>query len=462
MANTTIPPVASRSTRRMSRRDFLKASGLGFAGAALLGAAGCGSGASGNGKVLNAIFLPATWGTVVQETLAPQYESETGVKVNVELLARDGIYSKLATLVAAEDSSYDIFNLDYNWVPLFAEGGHLVPLDDMLSSEDREDFFDLALRVASWEGELYGLPQTIHPHLLWYRNDLFDNPSVQDQFRAATGSQLKPPETFDEWRTIAKFFNGKTFGDRKIYGWAAQAAQGFGNVHSWLSFLFSFGAEAFNESYTKSTLATEKAIGATAQWNQMLPYTPPGTNDYTYAEVTTAAQQGTLATAMQWSWGATAVDEPDLSRTAGDWSFTQVPRGPGAQSHPHLAEWVISVPKYSRNVEEAKRFAAWLETKRNDVLQAELGAGDPVRRSSYTNPTLTEATIPGTNVKRFRRYPVVLEAMENAMPRPRIPEEERWEILVSEKLMALQVALLTSPEVALEKADAAVQEMLAS
>ncbi len=81
-------------------------------------------------STLNAIFLPAAWGTVVKEQLAPQYEEETGVKVNVELIGRDAIHEKMATLFAGQDSSYDIFNLDYNWIPEFGEGGHLVPLDD--------------------------------------------------------------------------------------------------------------------------------------------------------------------------------------------------------------------------------------------------------------------------------------------------------------------------------------------
>ena len=81
---------------------------------------------------IRAIFLPATWGTVVKETLAPQYEKETGVKVEVQLIARDAIHDKMATLFAAKDPSFDVFNLDYNWIPEFGRAGHLVPLDDKL------------------------------------------------------------------------------------------------------------------------------------------------------------------------------------------------------------------------------------------------------------------------------------------------------------------------------------------
>lgn len=447
----------------MNRREFLKIGGAGLAGAALLGATGCtgrgGGQSGGGGKQLNAIFLPATWGTVVKDTLAPEYEKKTGVKVSVELIDRNAINEKLATLIAGQDSSYDIFNLDYNWIPQFSENQNLVALDDVLSDKNRQDFHPKALEVASYNGALYGIPQTIHPHLLWYRSDLFGNPDVRSQFNEATGNELKPPQTMDEWLNILKFFNGKSFDGKKVYGWAAQAAKGFGNVHTWLSFLFSYGGNALNEDFTESTLSTPESIAATKMWTEMMKYTPPGINDYTYAEVTTAAQQGTIATAMQWSWGAFEVDVPDKSKTVGLWKFTQVPAGPGASSHPHLAEWVLSIPKFSQNTEEAKKFIAWLETKKNDVRQADMGGGDPVRQSSYSNPKLTEQTLKGTNVKRFRRFPEVLDAMKTTKPRPLFPQEEKWELLVSEQLSAIQQGQ-KSPEEALKAADSAVNAML--
>ncbi|MGH3088084.1 MAG: ABC transporter substrate-binding protein [Rubrobacteraceae bacterium] len=457
-AQGTIDDGGNRVSREISRREFLKVGGAGLAGLALLGSAGCGTGGRGGGQ-LNAIFLPATWGTIVQDTLAPQYEEETGVRVNVELIARDAIHDRLATLIAGRDSSYDIFNLDYNWIPEFSQNENLVPLDDVLTDGDREDFFPTALEVGSYQGTLFGVPQTIHPHLLWYRRDLFEDPDVQNQFQDATGNELNPPQTMDEWLAILQFFNKKSFGGDEVFGWAAQAARGFGNVHTWLSFLFSYGADALNDDFTESTLSTPEAQAATETWIEAMQYTPPGINDYTYAEVTTAAQQGRIATALQWSWGAWEVDVPENSQTVGQWEFVQVPAGSGGQSAPHLAEWVISISRYSQNVDQAKDFIAWLESKKNDVRQADLGGGDPVRRSSYSNPELTEQMLPDTDVARFRRYPEVLEAMETTRPRPFFAQEERWELVVSEQLSALQQGQ-KSVEEALEAADAEVNQML--
>src|SRR5947209_872284 len=113
------------------------------------------SAAAADSITIRAIFLPATWGTVVKNTLAPQFEKETGIKVEVQLIARDAIHDKMATLFAAKDASFDVFNLDYNWIPEFGRAGHLVDLDDKLTAEDKTDFFPLALKVASWNGKLY-------------------------------------------------------------------------------------------------------------------------------------------------------------------------------------------------------------------------------------------------------------------------------------------------------------------
>jgi multiple sugar transport system substrate-binding protein len=447
---------------KSQRRAFGRgAATLAFVAAATVTISGCaagapqgGGGGDGDQVTLNAIFLPATWGTVVQEQLAPQYEEETGVKVNVELVARDAIHERMATLFAGQDASYDIFNLDYNWIPEFGQGGHLVPLDDALSEEDRADFHPLSLEVATWDGQLLGIPQTIHPATLWYNNALYTDPDTMAAYEQETGEALAPPATFDEWFTQVQFFDGREFNGQELSGWAAQAAKGFGNVHTWLSFAFSYGCEPFNADFTESTLSTPECIEATERWAEMMQYMPAGANEFTYDNVTSAAQQGTIATAVQWSWGAFAVDDPETSQTVGQWEMVEMPDTANAEGSGHLAEWVISVSKYSENVEEATKFAAWLETKENDVFQAANGAGDPVRMSSYEDATLTGETLPDSDVPRFRRLPVVLDAMKSAGARPFFPGEEIWETTLSTELSAISLGE-RSVEEGLARADEA-------
>ena len=416
-------------------------------------------GGEGGKPTLNAIFLPATWGTIVKEDLAPKYEQETGVKVNVQLIGRDAIHEKMATLFAGQDSSFDVFNVDYNWIPEFGDAGHLEPMDDVLTDEDKSDFLPLSLQVATYNDQLLGIPQTIHPALLWYRADLYNDKEVQAEFQKETGTALKPPTAMDEWQQQVKFFHGRTIKGQKLSGWAAQAAKGFGNVHTWLSFCYSYDCKPFNDDFTQSSLSTPEGKAATASWAEMMKYMPEGANQFAYDNVTTAAQQGTIATAIQWSWGAFAVDDPKASKTVGDWEFVQIPAGPSGTSSAHLAEWVISVSKYSKNVDEAKKFAAWLETKQNDVYQASQGGGDPVRTSSYADPKLTEETLPDSKVLRFRRFPVVLEAMKTAQPRPFFPAEESWETTFSTELSSISLGK-SSVDDGLARADEGINKSL--
>ncbi|MUG71536.1 extracellular solute-binding protein [Paenibacillus validus] len=421
---------------------------------------------TGEPVTLNSVFLASTWGTSVQE-LAKQYEKETGVKVNVELVGRDVIYQKIATSIAGK-ANYDLFSVDYNWIPEFASQNSLVPLDDMIKTYhfDTSKLLPKALAAGQWNGKngsfgeggtIYGLPQTVHPHLLWYRSDLFNNETFKQEFKAKYGYDLAPPKTMKEFRDASEFFNGKVVDGQKIYGWAAQASKGFGNVHTWLTFLYSNEGDVFDWNTMKSSLSTPESIEATKTWVDLLQFSPPGINDYTFVEVASDAAQGRLAMAIHWSWSAFEVDDPTKSKTLGKWDFAQTPAM--KKSVADYSSWPMVIPKSSKNSDEAFKFMAWLESKENDVNQALLGAGDPVREESYSDPALTNKLIDGTNVKQFRRYDALKETMKTTKARPWFPQDEKWETTVSEYLSAAQHKRM-SVEEALKKADEAVNKMM--
>jgi multiple sugar transport system substrate-binding protein len=371
-------------------------------------------------------------------------------------------------LSIAGQANYDLFNVDYNWVPEFASTDSLYPLDDMIKkyNVDTSKYLPRALALTQWNGKngqfgsggpIYGLPQTIHPHVLWYRSDLFNDDKIKQEFKAKYGYDLVPPKTMKQFRDAAEFFNGKEVNGQKMYGWAAQASKGFGNVHTWLTFMYSNGADVIDWNKMTSSLSTPEAVEATKTWVDLLKYSPPGVNDYTFAEVASDAAQGKLAMALHWSWSAFEVDDPKSSKTVGKWDFVQVPEM--KQSVPHLAGWSIAMPKTTKHPDEAFKFMSWLESKQNDVKQAAMGGGDPVREESYSDPTLTGQKIQGTEVKTFRRYEPLKEAMKTAKARPFFPQEEKWESTVSEYLSAAQLKQI-SVEEALKKADDAVNKML--
>jgi multiple sugar transport system substrate-binding protein len=417
--------------------------------------------------VLNAMFLGATWGVAAKE-MAKEYEAQTGVKVEIELVGRDDIHAKLALAIAGE-ADYDIFNIDYPWVPEFASTGNLLPLDDLAQkyNVDLSAYLPLALATTQWNGKngdfggggtVYGLPQTIHPHLLWYRRDLFEDAVFKSSFKAQYNRDLSVPATWDEFGEVAEFFHGKTDSEgRKLSGWAAQATKGYGNIHTWLTFVYCYGGDVFDWDTMTPTLTTPAVVEATKEWADLLKFSPPGINDYTFAEVSSDAAQGRLAMAIHWSWSAFEVDDPEKSLTVGKWDFAPVPKAKYSVSH--LAAWPIVIPKTTDNPEEAFKFIAWLENAENDVRQAHMGGGDPVRTASYQDARLVDQMIAGTDIHKFRRYEALAEAMKTTKVRPFFPQEEKWEITVSPFLSAVQIGDMTVVE-ALEAADKAVVKML--
>ncbi len=171
------------------------------------------NGSDGKQVTLNTVFLGSSWGQATQE-LAKEYEKETGVKVNVELVGRDVIYQKLALSIAGQ-ANYDLFNVDYNWIPEFASTGSLLPLDDYLKKNnvDTSKYLPRALALSQWNdkngsfgegGTIYGLPQSIHPQLLWYRSDLFNDPQIKEEFKAKYGYDLVPPKDMKQFRDAAE------------------------------------------------------------------------------------------------------------------------------------------------------------------------------------------------------------------------------------------------------------------
>ncbi len=51
-----------------------------------------------------------------------------------------------------------------------------------------------------------------------YRKDWFERPELQAEFKEKYGWDLAPPETFDQLKQIAEFFQGREIDGKTVYG----------------------------------------------------------------------------------------------------------------------------------------------------------------------------------------------------------------------------------------------------
>ena len=51
-----------------------------------------------------------------------------------------------------------------------------------------------------------------------YRKDWFARPELQAEFKEKYNRDLAPPKTWDEFKEVAEFFQGRTIDGKKVYG----------------------------------------------------------------------------------------------------------------------------------------------------------------------------------------------------------------------------------------------------
>jgi len=141
-------------------------------------------------------------------------------------------------------------------------------------------------------------------------------------------------------------------------------------------------------------------------------FTPPGYASFNADEVNAHLLQGTAAMSINWPAWVPAVDDPSKSRVVGKIAFAPMP-GEKNSGVAEIGNWLLAIPRGSRNPERAFDFLLWATSAEQMKLSA-LRGNPPTRLSVFQDSELLE---------QYRSYPVQLESLRSSRPRPRTP---RW------------------------------------
>src|SRR5438094_8037427 len=147
---------------------------------------------------------------------APDFEKLTGAKVQVITVPFADLYQKLLTDFATKTNSYDATVFDPQWMGDYVPPGYLEDLTGRVQSDSSLQWNDIAPFFrdfsATFKGKVYTIPLDGDFQMVYYRTDLLQKDG------------LKPPETRDDYISIAQHYQGKDLnGDgRADYGscWA--------------------------------------------------------------------------------------------------------------------------------------------------------------------------------------------------------------------------------------------------
>ncbi len=157
------------------------------------------------GETLNMLILPSP-STDALKKLLPHFYRQTGIKVNLAVYPYDEVFEILSNLHL--HPYYDLLRIDMACFPWFAEKA-LTPLAEIapelpallanFSAEIGHHFSQIA-------GKAYALPFDASTQLLFYRRDLFEDPTIKRMFYEKSGKELKIPTSFAEFDAITAFF----------------------------------------------------------------------------------------------------------------------------------------------------------------------------------------------------------------------------------------------------------------
>ena len=444
----------SLAKNALSRRDFLRMTGAGLAGASLLGIAGCGQESGTQGSAGGDVWKQFRGTTIefISENTAPTsaiaanlqpFKEKTGIDVQISQLELGELVQKVALDFGSGEGRYHVIYADpYQVLAPYYQG--LANLNDFNEDDNfpsvpkgLQDFIPTQLTASGRfenDEDLLALPYDC-PTMIWmYRKDLFEKYS--DQMSQDLGFDPTPSDsvTWEQYYQIAEWFNDNAKQD--VASGTGQMAKQYDSLMADFSdVLWAYGGNYFENGEQLGNLGSEdpgpsildqpEAIEAATFYKKLVDIANPGSTTWDWTGVADAFKAGELAMMPDFHEFAASLEAPD-SKVAGKVGYAPLPTGPARSAN----IWGGTGIGINSGAEEDKQGAAWLflvwatspETQRMGLFSKE-GGGTPTRQSVYDMPEVQEATKPPSKAPNMLTYDAVSKAWDpgNIGLRPKIP-----------------------------------------
>jgi multiple sugar transport system substrate-binding protein len=347
--------------------------------------------------------------TPLQENLAkivPDFEKETGIKVEFELLNHFEVINKGQADFLSGRGHYDAVMMHgFQLGPMLASGT-IRPIEEFLGNKSLADpslnvadFIQSPYKTtAFYGGKQYGFINWNYNQVYWARSDLLNDPGEKAAFKAKYGYDLGPAKTLEQMRDIAEFFTRKK-GEKlagvtlesDFYGIVLEGVTGGTTFTTlWRDFIKNYGGDVV-DAEGRPSIDTPEAIKGIKAWAALWKFGPPGMAEYSLLDIPTVMDNGIAAQTIAWSDFVLGVDQTGKSRLAGKFAYGPVPAAAGNEAH-HYTEAEPSVTvlaKTSKHPEATFLFLQWLASKRvQDKLIDVGGGGVPIRETSWALPVI--------------------------------------------------------------------------
>jgi len=306
--------------------------------------------------------------------MTPEFEQETGMEAVVELLGFEPLVTKELTASQGRTGEYDVMQIVYFEVPVYAEAGWLYDLTEWVERDKAEvkpDDIHPVLRDAhaTYKGRWYGMPMHVNSHAFFYRKDIFKEMG------------LNPPNSWDEAISHAKKINERYAPN--LYGVTFMGAPDIQLGGEISEIMTSQGGYFYDTKTYEPTVDSPAGIKTFQILQELVKYAPPGVTGYALDANYNAFAQGQAAMCIAWTTGVFFFNDPTKSKIVDKWEVMSMPGGYTLQGG-----WSITVSQYSKNKEAAWEWIKWASSP--EMEERLLGNMETPRLSLLKDPQIQE------------------------------------------------------------------------
>jgi multiple sugar transport system substrate-binding protein len=368
--------------RKLNRRDFLKMSGTGLAGAALLGASGCGGGGGGSGNIAFSMGPddPNKTYTKLVDKFNKQNKGSFQVTIR-EMPADTGAYfDKLRTEFQAGGGEIDVIGGDTIWPIQFAAQGWVQDLSDNFPASEQNKFLPAPIQASIYEGAIYGVPWFEDAGLLYSRSDLLEQAGYS-----------APPETWDELKEMAL----KISQDKGIpNGFVFQGKNYEGGVCDALEYIRTHGGDVLsNVTSGDVVIDSPEATAGLEMYHSMITdgVAPKAVANMDETISVPVFGNGEAVFLREWpgTYGDIAGGAYKIKKE--QVAVSPIPVDPGNESSSTLGGWTFMINAQTDMPDEAWEFVKFMTSYESFKYRAIEGGYISARKAILDDPAVQEA-----------------------------------------------------------------------
>jgi ABC-type glycerol-3-phosphate transport system substrate-binding protein len=319
--------------------------------------------------------------THIIEAMLPDFEKQTGIKVEFEKVNYGDMHDKLATQLVSPESYYNVLEVDFLWAGEFPAAGWLIDLKPLAEKDkvDLDAFIPSTLELLGRTSDKVPLiPMYNYSMGLIYRTDLLADPKLKEAYKAEFKTELAQPKTLDEYVQVAKFMKAKA----GVAGAAMQGQRGDPNSMEFSNYLFSAGG-SYLDADRKVTLDSPEAKKALDLYVDAIQHAAQqGALSATLDDTMRLMCSGEAYSMVTYWWMLPQIDNAEkCPKVAGKVALSVMPGG-----HGESGGWGWGIPKNTSADSQAAAwtFIKWVQSHKVAVARALQGHA-PVSGAVYTD-----------------------------------------------------------------------------